>query len=67
MRRRWHVQLSVKNKHKKQSFKLSTLTKHDVIDGVSVHFLLVEARGEQFDVSSTTVNALLVFHCELDD
>lgn len=67
MRRWWHVLLSVKNKHKKQSFKPSTLTKHDVIDGVSMHLFLVEARGEQFDVSSTTVDALLVFHCELDD
>lgn len=59
--------LSLKNKHKKQSLKPSTLTKHDVVDGVSVHLLLVEARGEQFDVSSTTVDVLLVFHRELDD
>lgn len=32
-----------------------------------MHVLLVEFRGEQFDVSSSTVDALLVFHGELDD
>lgn len=47
--------------------KLSTLTEHDVVDRVSVHVFLVEVRGEQFNVASTTVNALLVFHSKLDD
>lgn len=32
-----------------------------------MHVLLVEARGKQFNVASTTVNALLMFHRELDD
>lgn len=32
-----------------------------------MHVLLVEVRGEQFNVASTTVYALLVFHSELDD
>lgn len=43
------------------------LTEHDVVDGVSVHVLLFEFRGKQFDVASATVDALLVFHGELDD
>lgn len=46
---------------------INWLTKHDVVGGVSVHVLLVEFRGEQFDVSSATVDALLVFDGELDD
>lgn len=46
--------------------KRSTLTKHDVVDRVSIQVLLVEARGEQLDVASATVDALLVFHSELD-
>lgn len=32
-----------------------------------MHVLLVELRGEQLDVSAATVDALLVFHSELDD
>lgn len=32
-----------------------------------MHVLLVEARGEQLNVASATVNALLMFHGELDD
>lgn len=50
-----------------QQSALSKLTKHDVVDGVSMHVLLVEARGEQFNIASTTVNALLVLHSELND
>lgn len=46
---------------------LSTLTEHDVVDRVSMHVLLVQARGEEFNVASTTVNVLLMFHGELDD
>lgn len=47
--------------------KLFALTEHDVVDGVSVHVLLFEFRGKKFDVASATVNALLVFHSELND
>lgn len=43
------------------------LTKHDVVDRVSMHVLLVELGGKQFNVASTTVDALLVFHGELYD
>ena len=43
------------------------LTKHDVVDRVSVQFLLTEAGWEQLDVTSSTVDALLVFDGELDD
>lgn len=43
------------------------LTKHDVVGGVPMHAFLVQARREEFDVSSTTVNVLLVFHSKLDD
>lgn len=32
-----------------------------------MHVLLVEAGGEQLDVASATVDALLVLHGELDD
>lgn len=32
-----------------------------------MHVLLVEVRGKQLNVASTTVDALLVFHSELDD
>lgn len=31
-----------------------------------MHILLVEAGGEQFNVTSTTVDALLMFDCELN-
>lgn len=47
--------------------KLSTLTKHDVVDGVPMHFILFHVRGEQFDVASATVNALLMFYSQLED
>lgn len=43
------------------------LTKHDVVDWVSVHFLLVDVGGEQLDVAAAAVDALLVLHGELDD
>ena len=32
-----------------------------------MHIFLVEVRWEQFDVSTTTVNALFMFHSELND
>ncbi len=32
-----------------------------------MHVFLVEAGGKKFDVASTTVDALLMFHGELDD
>lgn len=52
---------------KSHQMKLCTLTKHDVVDGVPMHVFLVEVRGEQFNVAPATVNALLMFHTELDD
>lgn len=42
------------------------LTKHDVVCGFSMHFLLVEISWEQLDVASTTVNVLFMFHSKLD-
>lgn len=45
----------------------SGLTKHDIVGGVSVHVLLVQARREEFDVAATAVNFLLVLNGELDD
>lgn len=49
------------------SQRASTLTKHDIVSGVSVHVLLVQVRREEFDVAATTVDFLLVLHGELDD
>lgn len=43
------------------------LTKHYVVDRISVHVLLVEVGGEQLNVAAATVDALLVLHGELDD
>lgn len=43
------------------------LTKHDVVDRVSVHVLLVDVGGEQLNVAAAAVDALLVLHGELDD
>lgn len=44
-----------------------TFTKHDVVLGVSVHILLVQAGREELNVAPATVNVLLVLHSELDD
>ncbi|RUS71971.1 hypothetical protein EGW08_020264, partial [Elysia chlorotica] len=41
-------------------------TKHDVVRTLSMHFGLVKIAGEHFDVSSSTVDILFMFHCELD-
>lgn len=43
------------------------LTKHDVVNRVSVHVLLVDVGGEQLNVAATAVDALLVLHGKLDD
>ena len=36
--------------------------KHDMVRRVSVHANLVQIRSKHFNVSTTTVNVLLVFH-----
>ena len=43
------------------------LTKHDVILGVSVQITLVDIRGEDLDVATSTVNLLLMLDSELND
>lgn len=45
----------------------SVLTKHDVVDRVSVHVLLVDVGGEQLNVAAAAVDALFMLHGELDD
>ena len=37
--------------------------KHDVVRRVAVHTGLVEIRGKYFDVTTTTIDVLLVFYC----
>lgn len=43
------------------------LTKHDVVNRVAMHVLLVDVGGEQFNVATAAVDALLVLHGKLDD
>lgn len=43
------------------------LTKHDVVNRVSMHVLLVDVGGEQLNVTTAAVDALLVLHSKLDD
>jgi len=39
--------------------------KHDEIWRLSMHALLVQITGKQFDVATSAVNLLLMFHSEL--
>ena len=42
-------------------------TEHDQVGRVSVHISGIERAVEQLSVSTTAVNVLLVFDCELED
>ena len=49
------------------SWSTDVRSEHDIVRGVSVHVSLVKLTVEQLDVSTTTVNVLLVLNSELDD
>lgn len=45
----------------------SKLTKHYIITGISTQVLLIQVWGKNLNVSPTTINLLLMFHCILND
>merc|ERR1719206_1243817 len=49
------------------SWSTDVRSEHDIVRGVSVHVSLIKLTVEQLDVSTTTVNVLLVLNSELDD
>lgn len=60
------VQIAVIINYYNKSRRYGRRTEHDVILGVSVHVGLVEISREDFNVSASAVDLLLVFDGELD-
>lgn len=51
---------------KKEDKLKSRRTKHDVVLRISVHIGMAEVSREDFDVATSAINLLFVFHSELD-
>lgn len=49
------------------AIKKNLLTEHNIIRAFSVHLFLIQVRGEQFHIATTTVNILFMFYGKLND